>query len=95
HHPTIQRDIAVIVDENLLWRDVQNAIHDLQIKRLADFRLFDVYRGQQVPKGKKSFAIRLLFSQEEGMLTGEQVDEMVGRVVAELERRFGAKLRGK
>jgi len=95
HHPTIQRDIAVIVDENLLWRDAQNAIHDLQIKRLADFRLFDVYRGQQVPKGKKSFAIRLLFSQEEGMLTGEQVDEMVGRVVAELERRFGAKLRGK
>jgi len=93
--PTIQRDIAVIVDKNLLWRDVASAIQSLGIEPLFEARLFDVYFGKPVPEGKKSMAIRLLFGQEERPLSGREVDEMVNRVVAELERRFSAKLRGK
>lgn len=93
--PTILRDIAVVVDKNLLWRDVQTTIKALKIKPLTEVRLFDVYQGKPIPKGKKSLAIRLFFRQEEKMLSGEEVEEMVRRVVAELEHRFSAKLRGK
>jgi len=55
--------------------------------------LFDVYKGEQVPAGKKSLAYSIRYRSQEKTLTEEEVDEIHRKVLSELEKSFGATLR--
>ena len=92
-HPEVERDIAVVLDADVLWRDVAAAVSDLEIPALRRFVPFDTYTGEQIPKGKKSIAIRLRFGLDERTLQSDEVDEAVDRIVGRLAERFGAVLR--
>ena len=57
-------------------------------------RLFDIYRGGQVPAGKKSLAYALTYQAPDRTLTDEDTKKLRGKIVARLERELGASLRG-
>jgi len=87
--PTVGRDLAVVLDEEVEAGEALEAARSAAGQLLADARIFDVYTGQQVPEGKKSLALSFAFQGEE-TLTDERVDEEMGHITSRLEERFGA-----
>ncbi len=80
--PSIERDIAVIVDESLPHADVLAAMQRHANNILEDIRLFDSFQGNPIPMGKKSLAYALTYRAAERTLT----DDEVNRVHDELKR---------
>ncbi len=91
--PKVLRDMAVVLDEKVLWQEVRDDVQGLGVSLLRHVELFDTYRGQQLPAGKKSLAFSLEFQSPERTLTGEEVDVHVRDIASHLAKRFGAALR--
>jgi phenylalanyl-tRNA synthetase beta chain len=90
--PAIARDLALVVDEAVTWEKVTAAIASAQVAELESTEPLSVYRGKQIPAGKKSVALRLILRRPDGTLTGDQADEMQARILAALKA-LGAELR--
>ena len=91
--PPVREDLAVVVDEDIPAADVEAVIRKAGGKRLADVRLFDVYRGEQIGAGKKSLAYRLTYQDYEKTLTDKDAAKIRKRIVKALQK-IGAQLRG-
>ncbi len=89
----VREDIAVVVDEDVAAGEVVAATREAGGPELREARVFDVYRGEQVPAGRKSVAIALVFQSSERTLSDEDAAALRGRIVQELAERFGAELR--
>jgi phenylalanyl-tRNA synthetase beta chain len=92
--PPALQDIALVVDEAVLAADVAAAIRAAGGALLGDVRLFDVYRGGQLPTGKKSMAFSLAFQATDRTLTDANVEAEKSRILEIVSRRLGARLRG-
>lgn len=91
--PPVYEDIAVIVDETVEAARVEALIRQTGGKSLADVRLFDLYRGEQIGAGKKSLAYSLTYQAPDKTLTDAEAAAIRGRIVKRLEQELGAKLR--
>jgi phenylalanyl-tRNA synthetase beta chain len=91
--PPVFEDIAVIVDERVEAARVEALIRQTGGKSLADVRLFDLYRGDQIGAGKKSLAYSLTYQAPDKTLTDSEAAAIRGRIVRRLEQELGAKLR--
>ncbi|MCG0278668.1 MAG: phenylalanine--tRNA ligase subunit beta [Thermanaeromonas sp.] len=91
--PAVDRDLAVVVPEEVLAESVREVIIDAAGPFLKECRLFDLYRGQQVGEGKKSLAFTLSFQREDRTLTDAEVNSIIHHIEKELGRRLGAALR--
>lgn len=91
--PSVQRDLAVVVEASAAWRRIEQEVRGAAPANLETVEFFDAYTGRQVPDGKKSVAFRLTFRAAERTLTHDEVDREVARVVQALERALGAVLR--
>ncbi len=92
--PAMTRDIALVVDSTVPSLELERTIKKSGRDLLAGVKLFDVYEGEHVEKGKKSLAFSLTYRRADRTLTDEEVSERHGDVVAQLEKNHGAKLRG-
>ncbi len=92
--PAVYEDLAVVVDEAVPAAQVEALIRQSGGKLLVGVRLFDVYRGGQVPPGKRSLAYALTFQAADRTLTDEDTKKVRAKIVARLERELGATLRG-
>ena len=92
-YPAVTRDIAVVVDEEVHVGDMQEAIMKSADELLEDVQLFDIYRGEQVEKGKKSLAFNMTYRSAEKTLTDDEVDAVHEKVLLGLKSRFDAVLR--
>ncbi|MBI5839722.1 MAG: phenylalanine--tRNA ligase subunit beta [Chloroflexi bacterium] len=91
--PPVYEDIAVILDESVPADRVEALIRQTGGKIVADVRLFDVYRGDQVGAGKKSLAYSLTYQSDKTM-TDAEAAAIRNKIVKRLEQEVGAKLRG-
>jgi len=91
--PAVVQDIALVVDEDLPAQKVQEAIVKAGGKLLRRVELFDLYRGEPIPPGKKSLAYSLTYQAEDRTLTDEEVAKVQQRIVRRLARELGAELR--
>jgi phenylalanyl-tRNA synthetase beta chain len=89
--PSVSRDIALVVDERVTYRTVEQAIRSFPLVKKV--MLFDLYRGEQIAKGKKSFAIRIVYQSDSRTLTDEEVDRTQRAMLAKLGDELGAALR--
>ena len=92
-YPAIARDLALVVDEQTPWHAVAGAIEAAGVAEVESVRPLDVYRGKQVPAGKKSLALRLVLRKPTETLTHEEADRIQAKVLASLKERVGATLR--
>ncbi|ANB62129.1 phenylalanine--tRNA ligase subunit beta [Anoxybacteroides amylolyticum] len=92
--PSITRDIALVVDEHIIAGDLQKAIIAAGGELLKDVSIFDVYKGDRLPEGKKSIAFSLRYYDPERTLTDEEVTNVHEQVIKAVEQQFGATLRG-
>ncbi len=91
--PAIQRDLSIIVEENVRWVDITRAIEKNASAELQNVRFVEVYRGKSIPSGKKSVTLSLCFRDEEGTLTHETVDNFQTEIVKSLAESVTAELR--
>ena len=92
-YPAVLQDLAVVVDEEVPAAEVQGLIADSGGFLLKEVKLFDVYRGDPVPGGKKSLAYALTFQAPDKTLRDAVVAKQVERIVARLKAELGADLR--
>ncbi len=91
--PPVRQDIAIVVDETVPAAKVADEIEAGGSQLLRKVQLFDVYRGANIPSGKKSLAYALTYQADDRTLTDKEVAKVHGRIVARLERVLGAQLR--
>jgi phenylalanyl-tRNA synthetase beta chain len=92
--PAALLDLAVVVDEGVPAGAIARTISDAGEPETVDVRLFDLYRGEQIPDGKKSLAYALRLQVADRTLTDEDTAGVVERIVAALRDEHGAELRG-
>ncbi len=92
-YPEVRRDLALLLDENVSFADIRKAAFSAEKKILRKVVLFDVYRGDKIPEGKKQYAISLTLQDYDKTLTDKYVEQVVGRVLNALSSQFGAVLR--
>ena len=93
--PAVKRDLALIADEKLTCAEVENVLMH-SCKYVTEAKLFDVYRGGQVPEGKKSMAFTLTFTPDanvEKAFTPETLDGYVKKILGNLKFKLGIELR--
>jgi phenylalanyl-tRNA synthetase beta chain len=89
--PSVTRDIALVVDEQVSYGRVEEIIQSFPL--VTKVTLFDLYRGEQIAEGKKSFAIRIIYQSPSHTLTDEEVDQTQEQMLAKLHQELGATLR--
>ncbi len=92
-YPSVERDLAVVVDESVCNADLVAAIKSSCGKIFGRVELFDVYRSDALGKDKKSMAYKITFASDEKTLTGDEINAVVAKILKSLDFRYGAKLR--
>ncbi len=92
-YPAVRQDIAVVVPEEVEAGAIVAAAREAAGPELAEIRVFDVYRGEQVGPGRKSVAFSVAFQSPERTLSDEDAVRLRGAIVGALAERFGGELR--
>jgi phenylalanyl-tRNA synthetase beta chain len=91
--PDVYRDTALLVDEAVSAREIFELLARVKAKEVENVVLFDLYRGQGIPAGKKSLGIRVRYRSAEKTLTDEEIGAIHGRIVETLCKNLGAEIR--
>jgi len=91
--PAIRRDLALLVDRNLSWGQVEAVARKAAPEIVRDIRIFDVYTGDNIDSGLKSLALSLILQDYSSTLTDEETDRAVEAVLEALRTELSAKLR--
>lgn len=92
-YPAITRDFAIVVKEEIYVREIEKIISQKGGNILESYKLFDVYRGNQVPEGCKSVAYTLTYRHKERTLTDEDVNKVHEGIVNTIAQQLGGTLR--
>ena len=91
--PAMNRDIAMLVKDEIMVKDIEAIIKQRGGNILENIKLFDVYKGQQVPEGMKSVAYALTFRAKDRTLIDDEVNKSMKKILNGLETVLGAQLR--
>lgn len=91
--PEVRRDLALLVDESVTYADLRRSALRVAKKLLKQVTLFDVYRGDKIPAGKKQYALGFVLQDMEKTLTDNEVEKVVSKLLATFQHEFGAQLR--
>jgi phenylalanyl-tRNA synthetase beta chain len=91
--PSIRRDLALVIDEDIPAQQLCDQVTKTGKQRLKALEIFDVYRGKGVAEGKKSLAIGLTIQDDAQTLTDEDVDSLIADILDNLHKTIGATLR--
>jgi len=89
----VKRDLALLLDKSVTMERVETVVRSSERKLLRDVTLFDVYEGDKLPEGKKSYAITLTLQDDEKTLQDKQIEAVMNKVIANLTKQLGAELR--
>ena len=93
-YPVIARDAAMIVGEEIPAQELFDTIKGLGVNLLEEVNVFDVYYGGNIPEGKRSIAVRLMYRSQDRTLTDEEVNIAHAAILSKLKDRFGIEVRG-
>jgi len=92
--PAVRRDLSLLLAEAVRFEQLHSLAFNAERKLLRAVDLFDVYQGDKLPAGKKSYALSFILRDPEKTLTDEQVEKAMGRIRLAFEKELGAELRG-
>jgi len=92
-YPAVKRDMALVLDAAVSFESITQIAREMERKILKDITLFDVYTGEKLVKGKKSYAVSFLLQDEEQTLTDKQVEKTMEKFLKAFSEKLGAELR--
>ena len=91
--PSVRRDLAILVDRPVGFIALKTLAEKTERKILKSVNVFDVYEGEKIPQGKKSYALSFVFQDEEKTLTDKQIDSVIQKLIVNFEKELKAEIR--
>ena len=91
--PAVSRDLALLVDNSVEFAQIEQIARQTEKKFLKKVELFDVYEGDKLPAGKKSYAVNFILQDEEKTMGDKQIDAIMQKLIANLKKQLNAELR--
>ena len=92
-HPAVSRDLALLVDNSVEFAQIEQIARQAEKKLLRRVELFDVYEGEKLPAGKKSYAVNFILQDTEKTMNDKQIDAIMQKLIASLKKQLNAELR--
>jgi len=92
-YPEVRRDLALLIDQNVTYDSIYKIARQTEKALLKDINLFDVYEGQNLPDGKKSYALSFTIQDNSKTLEDTQIDSIMNKLIKTFESELGASLR--
>lgn len=89
----VKRDLSLLLDSSVTMERVEQTVRESERRILKAVTLFDVYEGDKLPAGKKSYAISITLQDDEKTLQDKYIDQVMAKIIANLEKKLGAQLR--
>ncbi len=87
--PLVEKDLSILVDNNVTWCEISNAIKS----KVRELEFKEEYKGNQIPEGKKSIMLRVKIGNDESTMTSDQINEVMTSIIKTLNKKCGAELR--
>ena len=91
--PAVSRDLALLVDNAVEFAQIEQIARQTEKKLLKRVELFDVYEGEKLPAGKKSYAVNFILQDEEKTMGDKQIDAIMQKLIGNLKKQLNAELR--
>jgi phenylalanyl-tRNA synthetase beta chain len=91
--PSVRRDLALLADKGVTFRKLREIAFGAEKKLLRNVTLFDVYEGDKLPEGKKSYALGFTLEDPAATLTDSAIDRAMGNMITQFEKHAGATVR--
>ena len=91
--PEVRRDLALLLDESVSYAQLRALAFKQARKLLKQVGLFDVYRGDKIPQGKKQYALSFTIQDPERTLTDQDTERLMDKLLNAFKSEFGAQLR--
>ena len=92
-YPEVKRDLALLVDKTVTFETLRRIALATERKLLKNVTLFDVYEGDRLPEGKKSYALSFILEDKTQTLTDKVIDRVMNNLIAQFEKQAGAQIR--
>jgi phenylalanyl-tRNA synthetase beta chain len=92
-YPEVRRDLALLLDENVSFSELRKTAFQTEKQMLKNVSLFDVYRGDKIPAGKKQYALNFVIQNPDQTLTDNDVERIMGKILGAFENKHRAALR--
>jgi phenylalanyl-tRNA synthetase beta chain len=92
-YPEVRRDLALLVDNSVAFENIYTIAKQTEKNLLKGINLFDVYEGEKLPEGKKSYAVSFILQDNSKTLTDVQIDKIMSKLQSNFENQLGAQLR--
>ena len=92
-YPAVSRDLALLIDKQVEFAQVEQMARQAERKLLKRVELFDVYEGKNLPEGKKSYAVNFILQDEQKTMGDKQIDAIMQKIISTLKQKLGAELR--
>lgn len=92
-YPAVSRDLALLVDESVEFQQIEQIARQTEKKLLKRVELFDVYEGDKLPQGKKSYAVNFILQDEEKTMGDKQIEAVMQKLIANIKKQLNAELR--
>lgn len=91
--PSVRRDLALLLDQNVSFHQLKKVAQRSERKLLKHVGVFDIYTGDKLPPGKKSYALSFVIQDEEKTLADKQIDAVINKLIINFEKELGAEIR--
>ncbi|MBP5713530.1 MAG: phenylalanine--tRNA ligase subunit beta [Prevotella sp.] len=91
--PAVSRDLALLVDNSVEFAQIEQIARQTEKKLLKKVELFDVYEGDKLPAGKKSYAVNFILQDEEKTMGDKQIDAIMQKLITNIKKQLNAELR--
>lgn len=91
--PFVGRDLAMVIDKTFAYSHIESGIRKINLPKLLDIKLFDVFESEKLGPGKKSMAINFIFGDDEKTLTDKEIEGMLQKIITMLEKELNAEIR--
>ncbi|SEF92057.1 phenylalanyl-tRNA synthetase beta subunit [Xylanibacter ruminicola] len=91
--PAVSRDLALLVDNSVEFAQIEQIARQTEKKLLKKVELFDVYEGDKLPAGKKSYAVNFILQDEEKTMGDKQIEAIMNKLIANIKKQLNAELR--
>ena len=91
--PQVRRDLSMVIDRSMSYAEIESIAYKIEKNILKEIHLFDVYEGDKIESGKKSYAVTFILQDERQTLTETQIDKIMNRLMEAFEKQAGAVIR--
>ena len=93
--PSVKRDLSLLIDKEVTFKELNTIAKQTETKILKSVNLFDVYVGDKLPEGKKSYALSFILEDNTKTLTDKYIDKVMNKLISSYETKLGAEVRSK